>query len=366
MVSAGNRLLLSITLILAALVGVFLCYRKRIWFASSRKRKQIEALLANSENSAGSRSQFTFHYACDSLAVFKHDRGIRFLQVASPQGPMNFKLSTRRADGWGFPLEGIGAEVTVRSETPSAAWQGSVDFLRDLVSVLCLSANAWVGEPRLLSPENSAAAAAADQSDRPHTRECDEETTVTLFECLGAHPQADQLWDAIHAYRMALGFWSPGQQSLALSHLHKGLVSLAQGFILQSCESQGFTKANLAKTYGVAEADLLSQVLRTEFYQDDAVCLRAGELATKSLEGGAVAPMEDWSEIEDLHVTTAGYLRRSIFRTLALSDASRARLLTFPYDEPSGLGENAPFIADSEPSTRRLIPIRPDDGYNTL
>jgi hypothetical protein len=165
---------------------------------------------------------------------------------------------------------------------------------------------------------------------------------------------------------MALGFWSPGQQHLALSHLHKGLVLLAEAFILQSCESQGFTKADLAKTYSVAVADLLLHVLRTELYQDDAVSLRAGELATQSLEGAAVAPRADLFDIEDLHVTTAGYLRRSILRMLALSDASRARLLTFPYDEPSGLGENAPFVADAEPSTRRLIPIRPDSGYNTL
>jgi hypothetical protein len=365
MVSAGNRLLLPLTLILAALVGVLLCYRKRIWLGDSRKRKQIEAPITTAANPADSRNEFTLYYACDSLAAFKHDRGIRFLQVASPQGPIDFELSTSRADRWGLPLEGINAEVRGRTESPSAAWQGSVDFLRDLVSVLSLSANAWVGEPRLLSPDNSAAAAAG-QSDRPHTRECDEETTVTLFECLGAHPQADQLWDAIHEHRMALGFWSPGQQSLALSHLHKGLMSLAQGFILQSCESLGFTKADLAKTYGVAEADLLPHVLRTELYQDDAVSLRAGELATKRLEGEAVSRIADLSEIEDLHVTTAGYLRRSILRMLALSDASRARLLTFPYDEPSGLGENAPFVAEGEPSTRRLIPIRPDRGYNTL
>jgi hypothetical protein len=365
MLSAGNRLLLPLTLILAALVGVLLCYRKRIWFAYSRKRKPIEAPIGNDSSAPDSRNEFTFHYACDSLAVFRHDRGIRFLQVASPQGPIDFKLSTRRADAWGFPLEGISAEVTVRSESPSAAWQGSVDFLRDLVSVLSLSANSWVGEPKLLSPDNLPLGT-ADHPDRPQTRDFDEETTVALFECLGTHPQADQLWDAVHEYRMAMGLWAPGQQHLALSHLHKGLVSLAEALILQGCESQGSTKAGLAKTYGVAEADLLPHVLRTGLYQDDAVSLRAGELATKSLEGEAVAPIADLFDIEDLHVTTAGYLRRSIFRMLALSDASRARLLTFPYDEPSGLGENAPFIADAEPSSGRLIPIRTDSGYNAF
>jgi hypothetical protein len=362
---SGTRLLLPLTLILAALVGALLCYRKRIWLAYSRKRKQIVAPIAKAANTADSKNEFTLYYACESLAVFRHDRGIRFLQVAGPQGPIDFKLSTSRADRWGLPLDGINAEVRGRTESPSVAWQGSVDFLRDLVSVLSLSANAWVGEPRLLSPDNSPAGAAG-QSDRPHTREFDEETTVTVFECLGAHPQADQLWDAVHEYRTALGFWSPGQQSLALSHLRKGLVSLAEAFIVQSCENQGFTKVDLAKTYGVAEADLHPHVLRTELYQDDAVSLRAGELATRSLESEAVAPTEDWSEIEDLHVTTAGYLRRSILTMLALSDASRAQLLTSPYDEPSGLGENAPFVADAEPSTRRLIPIRDDSRYNTL
>jgi hypothetical protein len=365
MASAGIRVLLPLALIVAALVGVLLCCRKQIWLAYSRKRKQTEVPGADTAKSVDSRNEFTFHYACDSLAVFRHERGIRFLQVASPQGPIDFKLSTRRTRGWGFPLEGISAEVRARSESPSAAWHGSVDFLRDLVSVLSLSANVWVGEPKLLSLDNSPEGAVV-VPDSTYTREFDEETTVVIFERLGQHAQADRLWDAVHEYRMAMGFWSPGQEHLALAHLHSGLVSLAEAFVLQSCESQVSTRSSLAKSYGVKEDDLLRYVLQTEFYGDDTVAVRAGELATKTFTQDPDTPISDLLDIEDLHVTAAGYLRRSIFRMLALDDASRARLLTSPYDEPSGLGENAPFVAEAEPSTGRLIPIRPDNGYNTL
>jgi hypothetical protein len=365
MASAGIRVLLPLALIVAALVGVLFCFRRRIWLAYSRKRKQTKAPGVDAAKSVDSRTEFTFHYACDSLAVFRHERGIRFLQVASPQGPIDFKLSTRRTDGWGFPIEGISADVRVKSDSPSAAWQGSVDFLRDLISVLSLSANAWVGEPKLLSPHNSPEGAAV-QPDRTYGREVDEETTVAIFECLGQHAQADRLWDAVHEYRMAMGFWSPGQEHLALAHLHTGLTSLAEAFILQSCESQVSTRSSLAKSYGVKEDDLLRHILQTEFYSDDAVAFRAGELATKTFTHDAGAPISDLLDIEDLHVTAAGYLRRSLFRMLALNEASRARLLTSPYDEPSGLGENAPFVAGAEPSTGRLIPIRPDNGYKTL
>lgn len=365
MASVGIRILLALALVLAAFVGVLLCCRGWIRRAHFRKRKLTEAPGVDRANSADSRNEFTFHYACDSLAAFRHERGIRFLQVASPQGPMDFKLSTRRVDGWGLPIEGVNAEVRVRSENPSAAWLSSADFLRDLVSVLSLSANAWVGEPKLLSPDNLAEGAAG-QPTRPHTREFDEEATVALYECLGTHAQADQLWDAIHEYRMAIGFWSPGQQHLALAHLHKGLVFVAEASILKSCESQVSSRASLAKSFGVSENDLLLHVLQTELYQDDAVAFRAGERATKDSKQEPNAPISDLFEIEDLHVTTAGYLRSSILKMLALDDAFRVRLLTCPYDEPSGLGENAPFVAGVEPTNQRLIPIRPGRRYHAL
>jgi hypothetical protein len=365
MASAGIRLLLPLTLILAALVGVLVCYGRRMWIAYFLRRKQTETPEVDAPSSVCARKEFTFHYACDSLAAFKHERGIRFLQVASPEGPIDFKLSTRRADGWGLPLEGISAEARLQSESPSAAWHASVDVLRDLVSVLSLSANAWIGEPKLLSFEDPLEGGAC-QLARPHSREFDEEATVTLFESLGTHAYADHLWDAIYAYRMALGFWSPGQQHHALSHLHKGLVSLAEALILQNCETRGSAKASLAKSFGVTEDDLLPHVLQTELYQDDAVSWRAGELATKTFEHEADAPISDLFDIEDLHVTTAGYLRRSVLKMLAINGASRARLLTCPYDEPTALGEDAPFVADADPPARRLIPIRPDRGYNSL
>jgi hypothetical protein len=163
-----------------------------------------------------------------------------------------------------------------------------------------------------------------------------------------------------------MGFWSPGQEHLALAHLHRGLMSLAEAVIFQSSESQASSRTTLAKSYGVKEDDLLPHILQTEFYNDDAVAFRAGELSTKTFAHDAGTPISDLLDIEDLHVTAAGYLRRSIFRMLALDDASRARLLTSPYNEPSGLGENAPFVAEPEPSTGRLIPIRPDNGYNAL
>jgi hypothetical protein len=153
----------ALTLIFAALVLV--CFRKRIWRAHSNNPKQAEMPGAHPTDSANA---LTFHYACESLAVFKHERGIRILQVASPEGPIDFKLSTRRTRGWGLPLEGISAEVRVQSITPSTAWQGSVDFLRDLVSVLSLSANVWVGEPRLLSQDESPESTTAPA--RPYLR----------------------------------------------------------------------------------------------------------------------------------------------------------------------------------------------------
>ena len=365
MASEGTRFLLSIALILAALAGALICFRRRIWRFASTAQTEPEPLGVNAASLVDSGNQFTFHYACESLAVFKHDRGIRFLQVASPQGPIDFKLSTKRADGWGFPIEAISAEVRVDSENPSAAWHGSVDFLRDLVSVLALSANAWVGDPKLLSPETSEGVAALPLVGAD-LREFDEETTVAVFESLGRHAQADQLWDAIHEYRMAMGSWSPGQRHLALAHLHKGLVSVAEALILHRCETQISSRANLAKAYGVKEDDLLPHVLQTELYNDDAISFRAGERAAKTLSQEPDAQISDLFDVEDLHVTTAGYLRGSILRMLSINDASRARLLMSPYDEPLVLGECAPFISDADPSTRRLIPIRPEKGYNPL
>jgi hypothetical protein len=311
-----------------------------------------------------SDDRINLSYACDSYAVFKRGQGLRILQVGSPLGPVDLVFSTRYVDGWGPPAPSQGIVVEVRC--PAQARQ-QIDILANLLrhfsSVLSLSANAWVGE--LASLSEPAPSQRLSQFDLSLMRELDAEATLALFESLGAHPEADQFWSAIHSYRTALGFWTCDQQHLALAHLHRSVLSIAEIFVRISCEKHEVTTADLAKKYQVEEDRLLRYIIQAEFYAGDDECFRAAELACQNAGCGPHPADDDLLDRSELHVSAARYLRNSILRVLDFKEPYRTRLLGSGFDLPCGLGE-LPDPVEATRSERKglqLVRSKYDEGY---
>jgi hypothetical protein len=300
---------------------------------------------------------FAIEHTAVSCAIFSPGTGIRFLQVATPLGPVDIELSTRLFDGWGSVQHGVVA-ITKGFAEGAADVSGALGpLLEDLLSILSLSANAWVGSPRAASSEdceNDLAVVHAKVCDTAplDPRELSEVATGALLDRIAAHPSAKLLWKIAGNYRRALAHWD--QQSTALSHLHEGFLAMSDVLISFLCEARGLTTAELADEYRVRTDRLSTHVLKAELYQDDVVCLQAAQAAWhRANSGNQQAMEEDDFAPDDAHVTAARYLRSSVIRVAELEDRYRSVLLTSPYDVPLGASqETERQLAHWEPGSR--------------
>jgi hypothetical protein len=347
-----------------AILAIFVVLGMVAALVRARRTRQAATRSSPGTSHIDPGSQMTVNYACDSYAVFRRGQGMRIVQVASSLGPVDFVFSTRYVDGWGPPAPGQG--IIVEARCPATSSQRTdvlAHLLRDFSSVLSFSANAWVNEFAWPPGERSASSYVPDAL---LFRELDAEATLALLESLGTHPEADRFWDAIHSYSTALGFWAPGRQSLALAHLHKGVLAVGEAFIRISCENHGLTKVDLAKKYRVEENELLPHLLQAEFYNSDDACFRAGELASRAIDSGTIPADDGVVSIEDIHVSAARCLRDSLLRVLDLKEPYRSRLLGDTYQLACGLGEITGPVEAARDERRgpRLVRARYDQGYH--
>jgi hypothetical protein len=171
---------------------------------SARRNVATDSAQLSREPAAG--IAFTIEHTVASCAIFSPRAGIRFLQVATSLGPVDVELSTRFVDGWGSVQHGIVA--TVKGFAPSGAdVSGALgSLLEDLLSILSLSANAWVGSFKTASDddcEKSASVVHARLCDAASVelREVHEVATGALLDRIAAHPCAKELWKVARSYR---------------------------------------------------------------------------------------------------------------------------------------------------------------------
>jgi hypothetical protein len=330
--------------LLRAARGIFAS--RRVAFGSARTLQR---------DAAG--TPFTIEHTAVSCAIFTPGTGIRFLQVATSLGSVDIELSTRLFDGWGSVQHGIVA-ITKGFAEGAADVSGALGpLLEDLLSILSLSANAWVGSLRVASGEDC-----ENDLSVVHTKGCDtgpsdlrelsEVATGALLDRIAAHPSAMLLWKIAGSYRRALSHWD--QQSTALSHLHEGFLAMSNVLIPFLCEARGLTTPGLADEYKVRTDRLSTHVLQAELYQDDVVCFQAAQAAWHRANSINQQPMGgDEFSSDDAHVTAARYLRSSVIRVAELEDRYRSVLLTSPYDVPLGaIHETERQLAQWEPDSR--------------
>lgn len=303
-------------------------------------RERVAADSAQPSRPPTAATAFTFERAVASFAIFSARAGIRFLQVATSLGPVDVELSTRFVDGWGSVEHGIVA--TVKGFVPGGADIGGAlgSLLEDLLSIISLSANAWVGSltaARDDDCEKSASVVHARLCDAAEVglRELHEVATGALLDRIAAHPCAKDLWKVARSYRQALANWTAEQQSNSLAHLHEGFLTMSDVLIRFLCEARGLTRAELASEYRITAEGLSKYVLQVELYQDDIVCFQAGEAACRRMSSGIQQVVEgDDFAPDDVYVTAARYLRSSVIRVAELEDRYRSILLASPYDFP--------------------------------
>ena len=303
-------------------------------------RRKVATDSARPSRGPAAGIAFTIEHTVASCAIFSPRTGIRFLQVATSLGPVDVELSTRFVDGWGSVQHAIVASV--KGFAPSGAdVSGALgSLLEDLLSILSLSANAWVGWLKTATDNDceknpSVVDARLCDAAAVELRELHEVATGALLDRIAAHPCAKELWKVARGYRQALAHWTGEQQSIALAHLHEGFLTMSDVLIRFLCEARGLTRAELANEYRIRAEGLSKHVLQAELYQDDVVCFQAAEAACRRMNSGNLQVTEgDDFAPDDVHITAARYLRSSVIRVAELEDRYRSILLTSPYDVP--------------------------------
>lgn len=292
---------------------------------------------------ASQTQRFNLTCVAPSYAVLKPGSTIRLLQVAIPNGSVDLELSTRYLDGWGPVQNGVVAEARgfTGEDSPIQALSRP---LADVAAVLSLSANAWVGNliaAESIQPPSDGQLARTTSGHRlaDPVRDLDEEATAALLDSVSVHPDSSTVWEALHCYWRALACWTPELQSVALAHLHHGMVTMVEAMIRFLSESQGRSRSAVAKRFGVREDDLAAHVLESEIYRDDLLCFQAAKLAWQTASSAGSPAGADSYPVEDAPVAAARYLRSSILRVLEPKEPCCSRLFAAPYDVPLGLSD---------------------------
>jgi hypothetical protein len=222
--------------------------------------------------------------------------------------------------------------------------------LDDLLSIISVSANVSVGSFRVHSKGKNQESGLVTVDESGELRRLNEVATGALLERIAAHTCSTELWKAASCYRSALNQWNTLDQSVAISHLHRGCLTMVDVFTRYLCESRGLSERELADSLKVAQKNLPTYVLRTELYRDDVTCLRAAEGALSYFDGKDNQIFEEYGYIpDDVELAIARYLRAAIIRVAEPEETHRLTLLSSPYEIP--LADNQASASQTARST---------------
>ena len=165
---------------------------------------------------------------------------------------------------------------------------------------------------------------------------------VPLFEAFGKHARADRLYQAATHYSVALNYWQPGYDLLALNHIWIGIETLTPPFLKWQCEQLGVEVDGLYElwqlpetTNGGEKRSLLDAEIRKRLiFSGDEHCYRTTKKASDGFEHGFLSLKEAHSLARQAKTDAAGYLRAAIFNLAMLKSSERELLLGSPFDRP--------------------------------
>jgi len=285
----------------------------------------------------------------ESAAIFPKETNLLVHNFPSSIGPVTINYETR----WLKNKEG--------NVTPGHIWieiNGSAQSLQDalvpfanaglsILPILSLSANAAINDLELeLGFDNTKGITERDyfqcyvspESNEIHIlRPINREATVALINSLAAHFGGDRLRRAANQYRLALGNWRLGKESLTLAHLWMSLEALTKVKVRTEYKTRGLTnEKELADELGIDIENLDSYVRKELLLKGDVECYTKAKKASDGFEHGFLEYQKIRNLSKDVRNKMAKYMRTAIIELCDLEKDKKNILLAEPFNKPLG------------------------------
>lgn len=264
----------------------------------------------------------------------------------STNGKLNLRLKTRyRNEGFSSPVpRELYIEAIGPAPSTDEAIQISGAIVRSLISVLALSANAYIEVPKI----NLAFDTTPNKRERKFFEKFIEDeigipspgrslnplVTINLIQAITKHPEIQRLLRAITQYHFALLNWKPGFEIPALAHMYMGVEALTKAVLRNYCKKNNIDESVLITSWGIRKERLDSEVrLRLLFLGDNDCYMKAKE-ASDGFEHGYKSFTDIHTIANETLEKTASYLRSGIFDLLHLESEDLKILLDPPFNIP--------------------------------
>ncbi len=288
-----------------------------------------------------------------SCATIPRDEQVRLPGWPSPYGDLAIRLRTYNDDpgiGAVVPILLV-AEVEGPCDSLDRALRAFADGAHSAVALLAVAINVAIDAPTLergyqSSPNSpyrpfyqNLAPAVGENARRARVVDCKaaEEVLATVARNGGR----ERVLRAARQYRLALSYWEPGNETLALAHLYMGVEAITETLLRLEMARLGTTQEQLADQWGLTakererlKSSLLSHARSRLVFQGDAQTYKSAREASDGFEHGYSSLEAVDASARQARVRTAACLRETILRAAGLDAESLKRLLAPPFDFP--------------------------------
>lgn len=254
---------------------------------------------------------------------------------------------------FGFPVpRELVAEVRGDAESLDEARVKFNDIANSIFGLLALAANTWIEEASLwLAFESDPALTrrAFVQSINPRQSGLPRASkflrvpaTLDLFRAVASSPHHDRLRRAIEQYRLALRYWTPGFETLAVAHLFMAAEALKVASLRRALKAE--TEAQLAARWDVPyrgqrgtmrRGDLEAAARKELVFHGDSATHDAAQQASDGLEHGYADFRLIALNSQLAKEATASHIRRTIIELSDVAPEHAETLLGAPLANPT-------------------------------
>ncbi|MFZ5557224.1 MAG: ComEA family DNA-binding protein [Pseudomonadota bacterium] len=303
----------------------------------------------SAENTASNQTIFTVLACAPGALIFSHDKPLT-VEATYPDCVLSIEVRSRRVSipNVSKPIKfGIQVAITGPAKKPEAAIDKFLPPASGVLAALAFAMNASVGE---LEPEIAFDSTRGREA-RPFLcnylpasefvpippRRANPDLVIAILRALAEHPRADHLHISVVHYSHALQYWRPGHDTLALSHLWKGVEALTPIVLDAYIEKRGGTRDQLIDEWGIDRKALTSEARRRLIFFGDSDTYKKAHSARIGYEHGFENLSAIFSKSQSVTERVASFLRKAILETLALDHGVRETLLALPYSKALAL-----------------------------
>jgi len=311
-------------------------------FVKEKKMKNKISQLKNEKN-------FIVVMRGESAAIFPKESNLLIKNFPSSISPVTINYKTRwlKNKEGNFTPGHIWIEINGFAKNLEEALVPFANAGLSILPILSLSANAAIHDPDLeLAFDNTKGITERDyfqcyvspESKEIHIqRYINIEVTLALINSLAAHPDGDRLRRAANQYRLALGSWRLGKETLTLAHLWMSIEALTTVKIRTEYKNRGLTnQEELAEELGIRKKDLDPYVRKEFLLKGDSDCYSKAKDASDGFEHGFLEYQKIRELSKEVRDKMAKYTRTAIIELCDLEKDKKNILLTEPLNKPLG------------------------------